>query len=150
MANFLFDDFKRIFTGDNPLSKIIVLNVIVFVFTSLFNQWIPLIEHFAIPGDISAYFFQFWSVVTYMFLHSTNGISHILFNMLILYSIGKIALEFLGPRRFTAIYFTGGIAGGLLYLVSFNLLAAMGVYPFGGLLLGASAAVMAIVRVSFH
>ncbi len=145
MANFLFDDFKRIFTGDNPLSKIIVLNVIVFVFTSLFNQWIPLIEHFAIPGDISAYFFQFWSVVTYMFLHSTNGISHILFNMLILYSIGKIALEFLGPRRFTAIYFTGGIAGGLLYLVSFNLLAAMGVYPFGGLLLGASAAVMAIV-----
>lgn len=146
MANFILDDFKRIFTGDNPLSKIIVLNVIVFVITNLFGSLVPFVNWLAIPGDISAFLLQFWSVVTYMFLHA--NFMHILFNMLWLYWIGKILLEYLGPRRFIAIYFLGGIVGGLLYLVSYNVFAALNYFPMGGLLLGASAGVMAIVAAS--
>ena len=146
MANFLLDDFKRIFTGDNPLSKIIVLNVIVFLISQLFGGFIPIKNWFALPGDAASVLFHFWSIVTYMFLHA--NFMHILFNMLWLYWIGKILLEYLGPRRFVAIYFLGGIAGGLLYSISFNLLATAGSFPMGGLLLGASAAVMAIVAAS--
>lgn len=143
MANFLMDDFKQVVSGNNPLPKIILANVVVFLITNLFGSWIPLVEWFAIPGDIGAFVFQFWSALTYMFLHA--NFMHILFNMLWLYWIGKILIEYLGPRRFVAIYFLGGIAGGLLYLLAFNLFAALGVYPMGGLLLGASAGVMAIV-----
>ncbi len=143
MANFLYNDFKRVVTGDNPLPKIIVINVVVFLITNLFGSWIPLIEYFAIPGDISAFLFQFWSAFTYMFLHA--NFMHILFNMLWLYWIGKILIEYLGPRRFIAIYVLGGIAGGMTYLLAYNFFAALGVYPMGGLLLGASAGVMAIV-----
>ncbi|MDE0772485.1 MAG: rhomboid family intramembrane serine protease [Salibacteraceae bacterium] len=146
MANFILDDFKRIFTGDNPLSKIIVANVIIFLITELFGRFIPIVNWFAIPGDATYFLLHIWSAVTYMFLHA--NFMHILFNMLWLYWIGKILLEYLGPRRFVAIYFLGGIAGGLLYSISFNLLAAVGSFPMGGLLLGASAAVMAIVAAS--
>ena len=146
MANFILDDFKRIFTGDNPLSKIIVANVIIFLITELFGRFIPIVNWFAIPGDATYFLLHIWSAVTYMFLHA--NFMHILFNMIWLYWIGKILLEYLGPRRFVAIYFLGGIAGGLLYSISFNLLAAVGSFPMGGLLLGASAAVMAIVVAS--
>jgi len=146
MANFILDDFKRIFTGDNPISKIIVANVIIFLITELFGRFIPIVNWFAIPGDATYFLLHIWSAVTYMFLHA--NFMHILFNMLWLYWIGKILLEYLGPRRFVAIYFLGGIAGGLLYSISFNLLAAVGSFPMGGLLLGASAAVMAIVAAS--
>jgi membrane associated rhomboid family serine protease len=146
MANFILDDFKRIFTGDNPLSKIIVANVIIFLITELFGRFIPIVNWFAIPGDATYFLLHIWSAVTYMFLHA--NFMHILFNMIWLYWIGKILLEYLGPRRFVAIYFLGGIAGGLLYSISFNLLAAFGSFPMGGLLLGASAAVMAIVVAS--
>ena len=146
MANFILDDFKRIITGDNPLSKIIVVNVVVFLITELFGRFIPIVNWFALPGDAASFLLHFWSIITYMFLHA--NLMHILFNMLWLYWIGKILLEYLGPRRFAAIYFLGGIAGGLLYSLSFNLLAISGSFPMGGLLLGASAGVMAIVAAS--
>lgn len=143
MANFIVEDFKRIFTNDNPLSKIIVLNVIAFVATNLIDSFIPVISWLAIPGDITRFIYQFWSIITYMFLHA--GFMHILFNMLWLYWIGKILMEYLGNRRLVTIYFMGGVVGGLMYLIVYNVLAAMGSYPMGSLLLGASAGVMAVV-----
>ena len=53
-----------------------------------------------------------WTMVTYMFLH--GGLSHILFNMIALYFFGSRVEQRLGPERFFALYFVGGISGALM------------------------------------
>ena len=53
-----------------------------------------------------------WTVVTYMFMH--GSISHILFNMIALYFFGSRVEQRLGPERFFALYFVGGISGALM------------------------------------
>ena len=53
-----------------------------------------------------------WTMVTYMFLH--GSFSHILFNMIALYFFGSRVEMRLGPERFFALYFVGGISGALM------------------------------------
>jgi membrane associated rhomboid family serine protease len=50
-----------------------------------------------------------WQVVTYMFLHSTSGVGHILFNMLALWMFGTELERTWGTRFFTKYYFISGI-----------------------------------------
>jgi membrane associated rhomboid family serine protease len=50
-----------------------------------------------------------WQPVTYMFLHSTGGIGHILFNMLALWMFGTDLERTWGTRFFTKYYFITGI-----------------------------------------
>ena len=56
-----------------------------------------------------------WTLLTSMFIHTT--IWHILANMITLYFFGNYLNRLLGNARFLIIYFAGGIAGGLLYLL---------------------------------
>ena len=58
-----------------------------------------------------------WTIVTYMFTHSTMGFSHIAFNMLALYIFGPRVELRLGSSRFIWLYMIAGISGGLLSLV---------------------------------
>jgi membrane associated rhomboid family serine protease len=50
-----------------------------------------------------------WQPVTYMFLHSTGGFGHILFNMLALWMIGTELERTWGTRFFVKYYFITGI-----------------------------------------
>ncbi len=61
-----------------------------------------------------------WQFVSYMFIHSYN-LTHILFNMLLLWWLGS-ELELLwGSRKFLIYYLSCGIGAGLLYfLVAFG------------------------------
>lgn len=76
-----------------------------------------------------------WQPVTYLFLH--GGLLHILFNLLILWFIGREVEFFIGAKPFVRLYFLGGIAGAALWL-AFNWNAPQPV-------LGASGAVLACV-----
>ena len=58
-----------------------------------------------------------WSFVTYMFAHSTTSITHILFNMLVLYFFGPRVEERLGSSHFVRLYFAAGITGAILSIV---------------------------------
>ena len=58
---------------------------------------------------------QPWTLVTSMFIHTT--IWHILANMITLYFFGNYLNKLLGNARFLIIYFAGGIAGGLVFLL---------------------------------
>ncbi len=53
--------------------------------------------------------FAIWQPFTYMFLHSTNGFGHILFNMLALWMFGTDLERTWGTRFFTKYYFVTGI-----------------------------------------
>ncbi len=74
----------------------------------------------------------YWQFLTYMFLH--GNLLHILANMLGLYFAGRQIEAILGPSHLLGIYLLGGLIGGSLEL-AFN----------SGVLIGASAGVMAVV-----
>ncbi len=74
----------------------------------------------------------YWQFLTYMFLH--GNLLHILANMLGLYFAGRQIEVILGRLHLLGIYLLGGLIGGLLEL-AFN----------SGVLIGASAGVMAVV-----
>ncbi|HKQ98185.1 MAG TPA: rhomboid family intramembrane serine protease [Candidatus Polarisedimenticolia bacterium] len=54
-----------------------------------------------------------WQLVTYMFLHSTSTILHIVFNMLFLWLFGTEVERAWGTRAFLRYYFVCGIGGAL-------------------------------------
>ncbi len=61
---------------------------------------------------------EIWQVFTWMWLHSTGGLTHILFNCLFLWMFGG-ALELAwGSRAFVRFYLTCGIGSGLVVLLS--------------------------------
>lgn len=138
-------DFKNVFTrSGNGLVKIIVITSVIFVFQNIIDNIAimsgsrpPFIRMFALPAGFISALLKPWTLITYMFLH--DGLLHILFNMLWLYWIGKIFVEFVNSKRLVAVYFLGGIAGALLFL----LLEAM--YPMKNPMVGASAGVTAVV-----
>jgi len=59
-----------------------------------------------------------WQLVTYMFLHSTGGVGHILFNMLALWMFGAAVEQTWGTRRFVQYYFICGIGAGICVVVA--------------------------------
>ena len=54
-----------------------------------------------------------WQLVTYMFLHDPTGLTHILFNMLMLWMFGADVERTWGTRRFLKYYFLCGIGAGV-------------------------------------
>src|ERR1044071_7745881 len=75
-----------------------------------------------------------WSFVTYMFAHSPTSVTHILFNMLVLYFFGPRVEERLGSGNFIRLYLASGIMGAILSIVSNQ----------GGYMMGASGAVFGV------
>ena len=56
-----------------------------------------------------------WTLLTSMFVHS--GLWHIFANMFTLFFFGRYVYSLVGEGKFIIVYFLGGIAGGLLYLL---------------------------------
>ena len=150
MGNFIFD-LKNRFNQGNICLQLIYINVGIFVVTTLvsvflllFNwnasSWLDFLE---LPAWIPQFLMQPWSLFTYMFLHA--GALHLLFNMLWLYWFGQLFLSFFSARHCRGLYLLGGLCGGLLYLLAFNVFPYFEAYVHGSYLLGASASVLAIV-----
>jgi membrane associated rhomboid family serine protease len=78
-----------------------------------------------------------------MFLH--DGFFHILFNMLWLFWMGNILHEYLGNKRVYQSYFLGGIFGGLIYMLAYNVFPAFNEAKHVSYALGASAGVLSVV-----
>jgi hypothetical protein len=64
--------------------------------------------------------------------------------MIMLYFGGRIFTDFLGNQRIVAIYFAGGIAGALLYMLLYNTIPMFADAGMNANLIGSSAAVLAI------
>ncbi len=60
---------------------------------------------------------QFYRLLTYGFLHDTNGIQHILFNMIVLWMFGREVEMRYGPREYLAFYLTAIVFAGLVWSV---------------------------------
>ncbi len=58
----------------------------------------------------TAHFYQY---ITYMFLHSTDSLMHILNNMFMLWMFGSVIERYWGPKRFLIYYLITGITAAL-------------------------------------
>ena len=119
----------------------VIVRVLALVCLLFAVDAMPAIELLEMPSDPVKFLHQPWSVISYMFLH--YDVMHILFNMLWLYWFGAMFHQIFGTRRFVGLYFLGGIGGALLYMLAYNVLPLFS--STEGLLLGASASVLAIV-----
>lgn len=146
----LIDRLKITYKTGDVMIKLIFINTIVFllikvleVVLTLFNlQQLDFIQYLAVPSDPTDLLHRIWTPITYMFVH--NSFWHILFNMLWLYWFGSLFMQYFSGRTLGSLYIIGGLTGAILFILTFNLIpfyVGMG----NSLMIGASAAVMAIV-----
>jgi membrane associated rhomboid family serine protease len=149
----IWDDIKLTFRNGSNLTRLIYINIVVFVLITIVavigflitNPEISekALDLFSVPASLSALLARPWTLITYMFTH--KDIWHILFNMLWLYWFGRIFLEYLDGRKLVAVYLLGGISGAIVYIISFNIFPAFTGIVADSVAIGASASVMAIV-----
>ena len=151
MVDSVIEDFKNTFRRGNMISKIILVNAIIFIILNLIKVFaggasqggifIILQNNLSIPASPSQLLRQPWSIFTHMFTHI--GLWHVVWNMILLYWFGRIVGDLLGDRRVLPIYVMGGLFGALIYIVTDQF------FPGGSggssYALGASAAVMAMI-----
>jgi membrane associated rhomboid family serine protease len=91
------------------VGRLIAANVLVYVLQRTIPWITP--EFLLMPSEILA---RPWTLVTYMFLHSTTNIFHIGFNMFALWIFGPRVEARLGGSNFLAMYLVSGVGGALL------------------------------------
>jgi membrane associated rhomboid family serine protease len=145
------EEIKKIFIKGSNLSRLIYVNLAVFVVVNLvyailflFNGPAEvLIEWLSLPADLNVLIKRPWTIITYMFLH--KSFLHILFNLIILFWFGKIFLNYLSQRQLLAIYLLGGLTGGIFYIAAYNIFPVFSIDKYFAIALGASASVMAVL-----
>lgn len=158
MTNSILDEFKyKVLRSDNTLLHLIFINVMVFVVLGLVNvimllaggsyeMYVAYIQRWlALPSDLWTLATRPWTFITYQFMHSMTNWFHLIFNMLVLYWFGRIFQEYLGNQKLLATYLLGGLAGGVIFLLAYNVLPVFtDALPYTNLI-GASASVLAIL-----
>lgn len=135
------------------MNQIIIVNVVVFLVFAILNVFFTfagegltfdvISTYLMLPAHPSNFLSQPWTIITYFFFH--KGFFHILWNMLYMYWFGRIISEYLGQNKLLGLYVWGGIGGGLLYMLVYNLMPYFENQVGGSFLLGASGGVVAIV-----
>lgn len=148
MAAFIENIKNSVKQGD-VLTRIILANIFVYVIffiislflkDDIFSQYIML--NTAVSSKLEVLAYHPWTVFTYMFVHF--DFFHILFNMLFLYSFGRLFLLYFSPKNLGSLYLLGGLGGAILFLLSYNLIPYFAIQG-NSLMIGASASAMAII-----
>ncbi len=143
---------KKIFKTSDAWMKLIIINVGVFLlyhvvhlFYFLFaaQDQFKLYDWLAAPTDFDTLLTRPWTLITYMFFH--KEILHLLFNMLWLYWFGMIFRYYFNNRQLVNVYIFGGLAGVLLYILSYNVFPVFAEAKYLSSICGASAGVLAVV-----
>ena len=144
----IINDLKARYHNGNIVEKLIYINIAVFFLTFIFqlfqnstNQISWLVEWFSLDDDFSSMLKKPWSIISYGFLHA--DFIHILMNLMVLYFIGNLFIQYFTQKQLLHFYLLGTFFGGLLYLLSQNY------FPLfegkSSLLVGASAGISAIL-----
>jgi len=97
-------------TSINAIAFLVALNVLVFFFRVVRPELVYVLG--LTPALVPQ---QPWTLVTAMFVHAS--FSHILFNMISLFFLGSFFLRLVGEADFLKVYFIGGLAGNVLYIL---------------------------------
>ena len=116
----------------------LLLNTLLFLFKSSSSRWLSFFE---LSANISTVITRPWTILTYGLFHGSLG--HLFWNMLLLYISGGLMLNLFQDRLLLNTFFVGVIAGGLVYLLSYNIFPAF--QSTSSMLIGSSAGVMAVL-----
>lgn len=114
---------------DNAPMQVVLLNVLSFLVLLLFRVILVLGGHEAtytalyrcvtLPAIWSTYLCQPWALFTHYWVHVSFFPT--LWGLLLLYTLGRRIVYRLGNRHFMRLYILGGLSGGVLFLLLYNL-----------------------------
>ena len=145
----IIDDIKLRYRQGGMMLRLIYINVGVFLLLHLASlvvwlfggeaaQVLMWVEVPSRPGEL---LLRPWTLITYCFSH--YELLHILFNLLWLYWLGRIFMEYFTPKQLAGLYILGGLGGAALYVLAYSFLPVL--LGERAYLIGASASVIAIV-----
>jgi membrane associated rhomboid family serine protease len=136
------------FKEGSIVEKLIYVNIAVFILTLLVsvfqglykNESNFIVEWFSLNANYNEFFSKPWAIVSYGFLHA--GFLHILINLIALFYIGNLFIEYFTQKQLLTFYILGTVFGGTLFLIGYNY------FPLfknqSAILVGASAGISAI------
>lgn len=121
MLNSIIEDIKSTFRSGNMVSRLILINAVIFIVLNLlkvfdFNGSLfsTVLNQLTLTSDLTKLVYKPWAIVTHMFTHV--GFWHIVWNMLLLFWFGRIVGDLLGDKRILPLYIVSGLFGALIYL----------------------------------
>ena len=150
MENF-FEQAKSKYKTANTLMRLIYINIAMWVLSIIISFAGKLIglsgnfmyNWFALDADLSISLLKPWTFISYGFLHDISGIWHLLFNMVVLYYIGQLFLEYFTGKQLIQTYIISTLFGGLFFTALYNINTGLNAHQ--SILVGASAAVTGIL-----
>lgn len=149
----IIDEIKESFRRGTTLNKLIYLNLglflavqivrIILFLSNSYDLFDDFLNYLAVPANLEVLGRRPWTLVSYMFLHV--DFIHILFNLLWLFWFGTVFIQELGMKKLLSTYLLGGLAGGFLYVLFYNIFPVFEPVRENSIALGASASVMAVV-----
>lgn len=148
---------SRILLGqdNNALTWLIIINSVVFVtlvFIKLIYQMsadnaiesfqTQIANWFALPASGYTFLSRPWTIISYMFSH--DNLWYLISSLLWLWCFGYILQDLAGNNKLFPIYLYGGIAGGIAFLISANLIPSLHTQIHNVSQMGAAAAVIAV------
>lgn len=150
--NSFIDELKNTFKTGGMTTKLIFVNVAIFILIGIVEVVAKTIQGstgagllsfvyavFSLQTDISAFLTHPWGLFTSIFTHFS--IVHLLFNMVFLFSVGRIFEQFFSAKRMLYTYIMGGVFGGLFEVIAHLVIPNF----YAPTVIGASGAVLAIL-----
>ncbi len=154
----MIEELKAFFRKKDVLTRLMVINISVFALLNISGLLLYLLNidrefleihgvyrltyYLSLPSDLGSFLLRPWSLITYMFVQ--EGIFHLFFNLMILYVGGQIFNRFVGESKLLSTYILSGVAGALLYVLTFNIFPAFQDVVGGSFAIGSSASVLGI------
>ena len=117
------------------IKRLLIANGVLFVvyFLAVHLEIGPLVQFFRALSLIPSWLVlgAIWQPVTYLFLHSPFGFSHILFNSLMLWMFGADLERQWGGKRFLQFYLFCGVGAGLVDAASRIVMGELGTATIG-------------------
>lgn len=148
-------NIKKHLNFKKPFLAILYLNLFVIIIYTIVYIYINSSEdsstrilllnnnYLELPNSYTELLHKPWTIITYSFLHKIEnyGFFHLLINLLILYVVSRIFLNYFNKKHFIITYLLGGIAGALFFITFSTILPSIFTQNY---LYGASASVTAI------
>lgn len=150
---------RKLSLGDdrNSLTTLISINAVVFLIISFtriiyFVMQSPpgsfeneVMTWFVMPAKLNTLSHHPWTILTAMFTHAGDGsIISVITNMLWLWAFGYIFQSVSGNRKLIPVYLYGGLAGAVIFIVSYYAMPPLRIGLPTAQLFGANASIMAV------
>ncbi len=147
----IFQNLKYRFKNAGVVEQLIYINLAVFLFVFITNTFgflfqsksNFLLEWFALPANFNDFLSKPWTIITYGFLHTS--FIHILFNLIILFFVGNLFVDYFTKKQLLNFYLLGTFFGGVIFISSYNFFPLFVNDIDSNVLLGASAGTSAIL-----